>query len=129
MKQQKLSGYKPNYPKKAIKGMTLAAAALLTIGAATGCRTMRPEPQIDGAIAVDDPTPGIEETLPPETLSPEELQTEGMVPIYEMETPEPLLTTGEPTLPPTEEPMLMGTPAPEQTEEPMLMGDVAVFEP
>jgi len=27
MKQQKLSGYQPNYPKKAIRGMTLAAAA------------------------------------------------------------------------------------------------------
>ena len=123
MKQVKLSGYKPNYPKKAVKGMALAAAALLTIGAATGCRTMRPEPQIDGAIAVDDPTPGVEETLPPE----EELRTDGIV--VPEETPEPLLTTGEPTLPPTEEPMLMGTPAPVQTEEPMLMGDVAVFEP
>ena len=108
MKQQKLSGYKPNYPKKAVKGMALAAAALLTSGAATGCR--HPEPQIMGEIAVDDdPTPGIEETLPPE----EELRTDGIV--VPEETPEPLLTTGEPTLPPT--------------EEPMLMGDVAIIEP
>ena len=108
MKQQKLSGYKPNYPKKTVRGMALAAAALLTIGAATGCR--HPEPQIMGEIAVDDdPTPGIEETLPPE----EELRTDGIV--VPEETPEPLLTTGEPTLPPT--------------EEPMLMGDVAIIEP
>ncbi|MBR4905851.1 MAG: hypothetical protein IKZ44_03275 [Clostridia bacterium] len=98
MKQVKLSDYKPSYPKKAIKGITLAAAAFLTIGAATGCR--HPEPQIMGEIAVDDPTPGIEETLPPE-----ELQTEGIVSIDETETPEP-----------------------EETEEPMLMGDVAVLD-
>ena len=111
MKQQKLNDYKPSYPKKAIKGMTLAAAALLTIGAATGCRHL--EPQIMGEIAVDDdPTPGVEETLPPE----EELRTDGIV--VPEETPEP-----------TEEPMVMGTPAPIPTEEPMLMGDVAIIEP
>ena len=95
MKQQKLNGYKPNYPKKIAKGVTLAAAALLTIGAATGCRHL--EPQIMGEIAVDDPIPGIEETLPPE-----ELQTEGLVPIEEMETPEP--------------------------EDIMLMGDVSILD-
>ena len=97
MKQQKLSGYKPNYPKKPVKGLTLAAAALLTIGAATGCRLIKP--QIMGDVAVDDPMPGVEETLPPE-----ELQTKGMVPIGEMETPE-------------------------IEEAPMLMGDVAIIEP
>ncbi len=113
MKQQTLSGYKPNYPKKAVKGMALAAAALVTIGAATGCRALRPEPQIDGAIAIDEPTPGIEETLPPE-----ELQTEGLIPIDEMETPEPPMTTG----------LIMVTPEPEPTEEPMLMGDVAIID-
>ena len=100
MKQQKLGDYKPNYPKKTVKGMTLAAAALVALGAATGCRLLKP--QIMGDIAVDDPTPGIEQTVPPE----EELRTDGIV--APEETPEPLLTTGEPTLPPTEEPMLMG---------------------
>ena len=101
MKQQKLNGYKPQYPKKTMKGLTLAAAALIAIGSTAGCSYFRP--QIMGGMTVDDSTPGIEETLPPE-----ELQTEGMVPVDEMNTPEPLLTTGEPTLPPTEEPMLMG---------------------
>lgn len=108
MKQQKLSGYKPNYPKKAVRGMTLAAAALLTLGTTLGCRAPSPEPELSGAIAIDEP--GVQETVPPE-----ELQTEGLIPIDETETPEPLLMSGEPTLPPT--------------EEPMLMGDVAVFEP
>lgn len=110
MKQQKLSDYQPNYPKKAVKGMTLAAAALLTIGAATGCRLIRPE--TTGIVPMEEP--GVEQTLPPE-----ELQTEGMVPIDEMETPEPPMTTG----------VIMGTPEPEKIEEPMLMGDVAVLEP
>lgn len=108
MKQQKLNGYKPNYPKKAVRGMTLATAALLTLGTTLGCRAPSPEPELSGAIAIDEP--GVQETVPPE-----ELQTEGLIPIDETETPEPLLTSGEPTLPPT--------------EEPMLMGDVAVFEP
>ncbi len=112
MKQQKLSDYKPSYPKKTLKGMTLAAAALLTIGSTLGCRVSRPEPQIDGAISIDDP--GIEETLPPE-----EIRTEGMVSIDEMETPEPPMTTGLPAV----------TPTPEIEEAPMLMGDVAIIEP
>ena len=112
MKQQKLNGYQPNYPKKAIRGVALAAAALMAIGSTTGCRMLRP--QIMGDVAVDDPMSGIEETLPPE-----ELQTEGMVAIDEMETPEPPMTPGTPVLEPT----------PEPEEEPMLMGDVAVFEP
>ena len=90
MKQQKLSGYQPKYPKRTVKGMTLAAAALVALGAATGCRLIRPE--TTGIVPMEEP--GIEETLPPE-----ELQTEGMVPIEEMETPEPEEI---------EEPMLMG---------------------
>ena len=120
MKQKQIGEYRPRYPKKAVKGMTLAAAALLTIGSTLGCRVSNPEPQIDGAIAIDDPTPGIEETCQTEpmttgmieiaptpgveeTLPPEELHTDGIV------VPEEI---------PTEEP-----------EELQLMGDVAVFEP
>ena len=114
MKQQKLSDYKPSYPKKALKGMTLAAAALLTIGTTLGCRVSNLELQIDGAIAVDDPTPGIEETLPPE-----EIRTEGVIAIDETVTPEPPMTTGLPAV----------TPTPEIEEAPMLMGDVAIIEP
>lgn len=82
MKQQKLSGYQPNYPKKTLKGMTLAAAALLALGTTVACRVPSPEPELSGAVAIDEP--GVQETLPPE-----ELQTEGLIPIDEMETPEP----------------------------------------
>ena len=52
MKQQKLSGYAPKYPKKVA---ALAAAALVALGAATGCRYI--EPQIMGDIAIEEPTP------------------------------------------------------------------------
>ncbi len=103
MKQQKLSGYQPNYPKKAIRGMTLAAA-LVAIGATTGCRMIKPE--TTGLVPMEDP--GIEETVPSE-----ELQTEGYV-AYE-ETPEPPMTTGLPAI----------TPTPEALE---LMGDVAIID-
>ncbi len=106
MKQQKLSGYQPNYPKKAIRGMTLAAAALVAIGATTGCRMIKPE--TTGLVPMEDP--GIEETVPPE-----ELQTEGYV-AYE-ETPEPPMTPGAPLMEPTPEP-----------EELELMGDVAIID-
>lgn len=82
MKQQKLNDYKPHYPKKSVRGMTLAAAALLTLGTTLGCRVSNTEPQIEGAVSIDEP--GVEETVPPE-----ELQTEGLIPIDETETPEP----------------------------------------
>ncbi len=104
MKQQKLSGYQPNYPKKAIRGMTLAAAALVAIGATTGCRMIKPE--TTGLVPLE--VPVIEETVPPD-----ELQTEGYV-TYE-ETPEPPMTTGLPAI----------TPTPEALE---LMGDVAIID-
>jgi len=104
MKQQKMTGYTPKYPRKTIKGMTLAAAALVAIGAATGCRSA--EVHSVGIVPMENP--GIEETVPPE-----ELQTEGYV-AYE-ETPEPPMTTGLPAI----------TPTPEALE---LMGDVAIID-
>ena len=79
MKQQKLSGYQPNYPRKALKGTALAAAALIALGTAGGCR-LAPV-QTTGIVPMEDP--GVEETVPPE-----ELQTEGYI-SYEEPTPEP----------------------------------------
>ncbi len=105
MKQQQLSGYKPNYPKKMKKGVTLAAAALLALGAMTGCRA---EVQTTGLVPMDEP--GIEETVPPG-----EVQTEGMVPVEE-----PLMTPGAPLAEPT--------PEPTGTDELELMGDVAILD-
>lgn len=122
MKQQKLSGYQPNYPKRIVKGMALAAAALVAIGSTTGCRMLRP--QIMGDVPIEEP--GVEETLPPE-----EIRTEGVIAIDDMETPTPPAIMGTPG-PISEPPMTTGLPAITPTPEPedlVLMGDVAVFEP
>ena len=83
MKQQKLSGYKPDYPKKIIKSVVLTTAAAVAIGAAVGCSYIRPE--TTGIVPLEEPTPI------------EELQTEGMVSIDEQTTPEPddLMLSGD----------------------------------
>ena len=102
MKQQKLMEYTPRYPKKWIKGAAITAAALVTIGAATGCDLIRRGPDLMGVATTAEPTPdvlGYVSTMPPEpettgylailpqeTESPE-LRTEGIVPMEEP-TPE-----------------------------------------
>lgn len=62
MKQSKVKDYRPNYPKKILKGAILATAAAVAISG-TGCDMLRtggvPEPVptdelvLDGEIAVD----------------------------------------------------------------------------
>lgn len=84
MKQQKLTGYQPNYPRKALRGAAMTAAALVAIGGVTGCRVPIPQnPQIEGIVAMPEPTD-------------QELVLDGEVAIAEPEpTPEmPLQTTG-----------------------------------
>ena len=104
MKQQKLIGYAPIYPRKLFRGAALTAAALMAMGGVTGCR---------------------------QAAKPEELRTEGLVP---METPYEgeLVLDGEVAIAePTEEPMLQGKIAvPEPTEEVLVTeGEVAIPEP
>jgi hypothetical protein len=86
MKQQKLTDYKPGYPKKALKSAALAAAAIMTIGAAAGCR-LAPV-QTTGLVPMEEP--GIEETVPPE-----ELQTEGYIAYEPTPKPEELELMGD----------------------------------
>ena len=110
MKQQKLTDYRPKYPRKPLRGAAMTAAALVAIGGAAGCRNlmtsgvpMMPEPTdqelvLDGEVAIAEPTEEpiimgkISVTEPPE----EELVLDGEVAIAEPEpTPEmPLQTTG-----------------------------------
>ena len=103
MKQQKLTGYQPNYPRKPLRGAAMTAAALVAIGGVTGCRVPIPQnPQIEGMVAMPEPTD-------------QELVLDGEVAIAE----------------PTEEPVIMGkisvTEPPE--EELVLDGEVAIVEP
>ena len=114
MKQQKLSGYQPNYPKKAMRGAALAAAALFALGTSTGCnlRTDR----ATGFVPDPDPTPGEELILDGETrIDPQEM---GYVAPEPTDSDEWLRTDG---LIPVET-----TPEPDEVE---LMGDVAIIEP
>lgn len=67
MKQSKVKGYRPNYPKKLIRGAILTTAAAVALAGTTGCDMLRtggvPEPVptdelvLDGEIAIDEPTP------------------------------------------------------------------------
>ena len=80
MKQTKLSGYQPAYPKKAIRGAVLATAAIMALGTATGCKLIPGlETQTSGIVPIEEPTP-------------EELILDGEVAIDEpegMATPDP----------------------------------------
>ena len=67
MKQSKVKDYRPNYPKKLIRGAILTTAAAVALTGTTGCDMLRtggvPEPVptdelvLDGEIAIDEPTP------------------------------------------------------------------------
>ena len=90
MKQQKLVGYQPIYPRKALRSAALTAAALVAIAGAAGCQ--KPEPQVMGMMEI---------LTPP----PEELVLDGEVAIAEPEpTPEMLLQTTGVLLAPTATP-------------------------
>ena len=106
MKTQKMTGYWPTYPRKALRGAALTAAALVAMGGMSGCRKA---PKV------------------------EELRTEGIVP---METPYEgeLMLDGEVAIPepePTEEPALMGKIAVTEPPEEVLVteGEVAIPQP
>ena len=124
MQQRKLTGYRPKYPKKALRNAALTAAALVAMGGAAGCRDLMTsgEPMIpaptaeelvlDGAVAIEEPTetPALQGkiavTEPPEepvtndlTTTPdpgeEELVLDGDVIVPEP-TEEELMLAGEP---------------------------------
>ena len=83
MKQTKLDGYRPNYPKKLVKGAVLTAAAMLAIGSATACKAILPEVHTDGLVPIAEPTeePQLEGYVAPEEtpLPDEELVLSGDV--------------------------------------------------
>lgn len=102
MKQQKLTGYAPNYPKRFFQGAALTAAALVAMGGMTGCRDLRTQ----GMMTIVEPTEA-------------PVATEGMVAIPEP-TEEVLVLDGEVAIwEPTEEPPALEgkviLPEPEQT--------------
>ena len=115
MKQQKLTGYRPAYPRKAWRDAALTAAALVAMGGMTGCVKEKatglqtvgmvavPEPTeqtlvLDGEVAIETPEPTKEPALQGKILvtePPEEvLVTDGEVAIPEP-TEEELVLDGE----------------------------------
>jgi|GEM_PF-3602996 len=97
MKQQRLADYRPNYPRKALRGAALTAAALMALGGAAGCQKAKDpglELQTEGIVAISEPTDApVPATEPPEEV----LVLDGEVTIPEPEeTPsiEELTTTG-----------------------------------
>lgn len=116
MKQTKLLGYAPKYPKKLIRGAVLTAATVVALGANAGCRVIGGEPQLDGAIAIDDPKPTEELVLDGEVAidtPTDEVELDGYV------APE---TTPDPDAEANlrgDEPALQGKIlVPEETEQP-----------
>lgn len=90
MKQQKMSDYRPKYPKKALRGAAMTAAALVAMGGVAGCR--KPDANIMGIATILTPTPEV-------------LVLDGEVAIPEPEpTPEVSIQTTGVLLLPTDEP-------------------------
>ena len=84
MKQKKVAYYRPNYPKKLIKGAILTTAAAVALAGTAGCEPARtggvPEPVptdelvLDGEVAIDPVEDDLElggEPLPDETYDTE----------------------------------------------------------
>lgn len=102
MKQTRVDEYRPNYPKKLLKGAALTAAVMLTLSPSLGCRQY-PDPHTTGAISVPEPT--------------DEPELDGEIMVDES-TPEPdggLILDGE---------VAIDEPTPDPGEEPEWMGDV-----
>ena len=97
MKLQQLTGYRPTYPKKVLRGAALTSAALVAVGGVTGCRQPKlPELQTEGMVAVTEPPEEVlvtdgEVAIPEPT---EELVLDGDVAIPDPTPAVPLRTTG-----------------------------------
>ena len=106
MKQQKLTGYQPKYPRKPLRGAAMTAAALVAIGGVTGCRAPIPQnPQTEGLVPMPEPTD--QELVLDGEVAIVEPTEEELVPDGDVCTPrptknpkeQPLMTTGLPLTP------------------------------
>ena len=115
MKQQKLTNYRPNYPRKPLRSAALTGLALVAIAGAAGCQ--KPEPQVMGMMEI---------LTPP----PEELVLDGEVAIAEP-TEEPMLLGKIAVTEPPEEVLVTDgeVAIPDPTEEELVLdGDVCIPE-
>ena len=78
MQQKKLDAYRPNYPKKLIKGAAITAAAVMTIGGTVACKAIFPV-QTSGIVPYEEPTEEpelagdvyIDDSIPEDDAKPE----------------------------------------------------------
>ena len=75
MQQKKMDAYRPNYPKKLIRGAALTAAAVMAVGGTVACTRLFPvqtmgdvpyedpteEPELAGDVYIDDSIPNGED--------------------------------------------------------------------
>ena len=113
MKQQRLTGYRPAYPRKALQGAAITGLALVAMGGMTGCvrvKTPGIALQTEGMVAVTEPPEEVlvtdgEVAIPEPDPTEEALVLEGEVAICEPEpTPEPPVATSGVLLMPTDTP-------------------------
>ena len=76
MKQQKITDYRPNYPKKILKGAAITTAAILALGASVACTEVR-----TGGVAVPNDDVDIDGYVAPEPDPTEDLTLSGEVAI------------------------------------------------
>ena len=97
MKQKQVTEYRPNYPKKLIKGAILTTAAAVALAGTTGCELRT------GGVPMPEPTPGDELVLDGEiAIDPGEDELElGGEPLPDEsfdEDDDPVVRDGEPAL-------------------------------
>ncbi len=144
MKQKALKDYRPNYPKKLLRGTALAAAALLAVGGA-GCRARTDSAAANGPTEAPIPTEAPEELVLDGEVAIEVPGDEGLVEMGEpaVDEGDDLVLDGEVAIDeyPDEydDTLLGGEPLPDDSyeeedtetderEEPALMGKIAVFD-
>ena len=96
MKQQKITDYRPNYPKKFLRGAAITTAAVLALGASVACTELR-----TGGVPVPNDDIEIDGYVMPEPDPTDELTLSGEVAIDEP-TEEPLVLSGDVPVSPEE---------------------------
>ena len=108
MKQKQVTEYRPNYPRKFIKGAILATAAAVALAGTTGCDILRTGGE-------------------PEPIPPEELVLDGETTI-DPGLDDNLMEPGEPAVDENGEIIMDGEDGSDGREEPALQGKIVVPE-
>ncbi|MBR0082380.1 MAG: hypothetical protein IJP98_06570 [Clostridia bacterium] len=92
MKQQKMTDYKPSYPKRFFQGAAITAATVLALSPMTGCKPLS-ELTTSGAVAIDQPTDDPGELVLDGEVMIDEPTDEGTLPDETEACPDDVLVT------------------------------------